>query len=161
MRYSRHCSPFFQADSVQTGRRPDWYLFRILAFCAGIETILNITLYSFGFKHGSPQADLVWDVRFLPNPHWVPELKAHAGTEPQVAAYVLENETGARFLALLEPLLIFLLDEYAARGRESVTVAVGCTGGKHRSVALIEHLRSLLVGKGLEPQVYHRDIDKE
>jgi UPF0042 nucleotide-binding protein len=62
---------------------------------------------------------------------------------------------------LLEPLLLFLLDEYTSQGREAVTLAVGCTGGRHRSVALIEYLRSFLVGKGLAPQVYHRDIDKE
>ena len=88
---------------------------------------MNVTLFSFGFKHGYPQADLVWDVRFLPNPHWVPELKAHTGREPNVAYYVLENESGTQFLALLEPLLVFLLDQYAASGREAITLAVGCT----------------------------------
>ncbi len=122
---------------------------------------MNITLYSFGFKHGPPLADLVWDVRFLPNPYWVPELKAQTGQEERVARYVLENESGSRFLALLEPLLLFLLEAYAAREREAVTLAVGCTGGRHRSVALVEHLRVLLEGKGLTPQIYHRDIDKE
>jgi len=122
---------------------------------------LNITLCSFGFKHGHPQADLVWDVRFLPNPFWTPALKAHTGLEEEVACYVLENESGARFLALLEPLLLFLLGEYAAQGRESVTLAVGCTGGKHRSVAVVEHLRAFLAQKGRETQVFHRDIDKE
>jgi RNase adaptor protein for sRNA GlmZ degradation len=121
---------------------------------------VNVTLYSFGFKYGHPQADLVWDVRFIPNPYWVPELQAHTGLEPQVARYVLENETGARFLALLEPLLVFLLDEFAARGREMVTLAVGCTGGRHRSVAVTEHLRSFLQSRDVELQVYHRDIDK-
>ena len=122
---------------------------------------MNITLSSFGFKHGHPQADLVWDVRFLPNPFWVPDLKPHTGKEAGVASYVLDNESGNRFLALLEPLLIFLLDEYAARGRESVTLAVGCTGGKHRSVAVVEHLRFFLEEQGLQPAVSHRDIDKE
>lgn len=122
---------------------------------------MNITLFSFGFKHGHPQADLVWDVRFLPNPFWTPALKAHTGLEEEVACYVLENESGARFLALLEPLLLFLLGEYAAQGRESVTLAVGCTGGKHRSVAVAEHLRAFLAQKGREAQVFHRDIDKE
>lgn len=122
---------------------------------------MNITLYSFGFKHGQPQADLVWDVRFLPNPFWVPELKPHTGLEEAVARYVLENESGTRFLVLLTPLLLFLVEEYAARGRESLTLAVGCTGGKHRSVAVVEHLRTLLEEKGLRPVVSHRDIDKE
>jgi len=122
---------------------------------------VNVTLFSFGFKHGQPQADLVWDVRFLPNPYWVPELQAHTGREPQVARYVLENESATRFLALLEPLLTFLFDEYAAQGREDVTLAVGCTGGKHRSVALIEHLRTFLQHRNVTLQVYHRDIEKE
>ena len=125
------------------------------------EAIVNVTLFSFGFKHGYPQADLVWDVRFLPNPHWVLELKAHTGREPEVARYVLENESATRFLALLKPLLIFLFDEYTAQGREAVTLAVGCTGGKHRSVALIEHLRAFLQNKNVTLQVYHRDIEKE
>jgi UPF0042 nucleotide-binding protein len=122
---------------------------------------VNITLFSFGFKHGCLQADMVWDVRFLPNPYWVPELQAHTGRELQVARYVLENESGTRFLALLEPLLIFLFDEYAAQGREAVTLAVGCTGGKHRSVSLIEHLRTFFQNRDVTVQVYHRDIEKE
>lgn len=122
---------------------------------------LNILLSSFGFKHGQLQADLVWDVRFLPNPFWVPELKPYTGLNEAVARYVLENESGTRFLALLTPLLFFLVEEYAAQGRESVTLAVGCTGGKHRSVAVVEHLRTLLEKNGLRPVVSHRDIDKE
>jgi UPF0042 nucleotide-binding protein len=125
------------------------------------EAIVNITLFSFGFKHGYAQADLVWDVRFLPNPHWVPELQVHTGKDAQVAQYVLENETGTRFLTLLEPLLTFLFDQYTANGREDITLAVGCTGGKHRSVAVVEHLVSLLRDRGFAPQVYHRDIGKE
>lgn len=127
----------------------------------GEEAILNIILYSFGFKHGYPQADLLWDVRFLPNPYWIPELKPHTGREPQVARYVLDNEAAARFLALLEPLLVFLLNEYAASDRETITLAVGCTGGKHRSVAVVEHLRAFLNSNGLAPQISHRDIEKE
>jgi len=122
---------------------------------------VNIDLFSFGFKHGHLQADLVWDVRFLPNPYWVPELQPHTGLEAEVARYVLENESGERFLDLLEPLLLFLLEEYAVRGRDSVTLAVGCTGGKHRSVAVAERLRALLEANGLHPTVWHRDIDKE
>ncbi|WP_052302113.1 RapZ C-terminal domain-containing protein [Desulfobulbus propionicus] len=122
--------------------------------------MVKISLYSFGFKHGPAAADLVWDVRFLPNPFWVPELQPFTGREPRVASYVLGNQSGARFLALLEPLLIFLLNEYAAGGRESVTVAVGCTGGKHRSVAVVEYLRALLERQGLRAEVAHRDVDK-
>lgn len=122
---------------------------------------MNITLLSFGFKHGQPQADLVWDVRFLPNPYWVPELRPYAGTEAKVAHYVLGHAAGERFLALLEPLLAFLLEEYAAKGREALIVAVGCTGGKHRSVAVVERLRAMLEARGVQPRVTHRDIGKE
>ena len=122
---------------------------------------MNIILFSFGFKHGHPQADLVWDVRFLPNPYWVPELRAHSGLEEPVARYALANDSGERFFALLSPLLSFLLDEYGARGRESLVLAVGCTGGKHRSVAVVERLRQFLAEKGFRPEVCHRDIDKE
>jgi len=122
---------------------------------------VDITLLSFGFKHGQPQADLIWDVRFLPNPYWVPDLRPHAGTEAPVANYALANAAGERFLALLEPLLAFLLEEYAIKGRETLTVAVGCTGGKHRSVAVVERLRVLLEARGVQPRVAHRDIGKE
>ena len=122
---------------------------------------MNITLCSFGFKHGHPQADLVWDVRFLPNPFWTPALKAHTGLEEEVACYVLENESGARFLALLEPLLLSLLGENAAQGRESVTLAVGCTGGKHRSVAVAQRVHRFLGSLSAEVQLFHPDIEKE
>lgn len=122
---------------------------------------MHIVLSSFGFKHGPLPADLVWDVRFLPNPHWVAELQPRTGKEPAVARHVLDNETGARFLALLEPLLLYLLAQFAAKGRESLTMAVGCTGGKHRSVAVVEHLRLFLAENRIEAEVHHRDIGKE
>jgi len=122
---------------------------------------MKIVLFSFGFKHGYPEADLVWDVRFLPNPYWEPELRPRTGLEAEVAAYVLANGTGERFLALLEPMLLFTLDQHAGRGRESLTLALGCTGGRHRSVAVVEHLRTMLTTKGYCPEVDHRDIDKE
>lgn len=122
---------------------------------------MNIILTSFGFKHGHLEADLVWDVRFLPNPFWVPELQPHTGLEEAIARYVLDNQTGQKFVALLEPLLLFMVEEYSARGRESLNLAIGCTGGKHRSVAVVEHLRTLFVAHGHRPIVHHRDIDKE
>ena len=123
---------------------------------------MKIALYSFGFKHGHPEADLIWDVRFLPNPYWAPQLRSRTGLEAEVAGYVLANETGERFLVLLEPLLLFTVEEHAAGDRElPLTLAMGCTGGRHRSVALVEHLRRLLTTRGYSPEVYHRDIDKE
>ena len=122
---------------------------------------MQILLSSFGFKHGHLEADLVWDVRFLPNPFWVPELQPHTGLEAAIARYVLDNQTGQKFIALAEPLLLFMVEEYTARGRESLHLAVGCTGGKHRSVALVEHLRGFFEAHGHRPVVHHRDIDKE
>lgn len=122
---------------------------------------MNITIYSFGFKHGHVKADLVYDVRFLPNPYWVEELKSFTGKEARIAEYVLGNETGQKFLDLLEPLLEFLFSEHQKKGREEVHIAIGCTGGKHRSVAVVEHLRKALGEEFANLEVYHRDIGKE
>jgi len=122
---------------------------------------VQISLFSFGFKHGHPQADLVWDVRFLPNPYWDAELKPYTGQDPRVACYALDNASGAEFFTLLEPLLTFLVRQYTDGGRETLTLAVGCTGGKHRSVAVAERLLIFLRDLGCEVQLFHRDIDKE
>ncbi len=122
---------------------------------------MKITLYSFGFKHGYARADMVWDVRFLPNPYWVPELKAYSGRHSEVALYVLDNELGRTFLSMLEPFLSFLLKEHSSKGRKEISLAIGCTGGRHRSVAVAEHLRCYFHGESKEVDVYHRDIDKE
>lgn len=122
---------------------------------------MQITLFSFGFKHGCPQADMLLDVRFLPNPYWVPELTAHSGRDPRVALYVLGNASGRQFLEHLEPFLVFFCQEHAARERERVTLAIGCTGGKHRSVAVVEHLWRLLQEKSFPVESFHRDLDKE
>lgn len=122
---------------------------------------MQITIFSFGFKHGLPEADTSWDLRFLPNPYYVPELKEFTGLNRRVAGYVLENEIAQRFLKLFEPLLLSYINNHAAAGRETLSLAVGCTGGKHRSVAVTEYLRGILAGRSMELQVYHRDIDKE
>ena len=121
---------------------------------------MNITLYSFGFKHGYPEADMVWDVRFLPNPYWVPELKNHTGLEAPVAAYVLDNKIGRRFLVHFEPFLSFLLSSHNAAGRKEICLAVGCTGGRHRSVAVTAHLQKILADTEFDLNVFHRDITK-
>ena len=104
---------------------------------------------------------MVWDVRFLPNPYWDPQLKAYTGRDPRVACYALENAAGQRFFSLLEPLLAFLVGQYTEGGRETLTLAVGCTGGKHRSVAVAERLHDFLCGLGCTVALFHRDIDKE
>lgn len=121
---------------------------------------MTLTLFSFGHKHGPPLgADMVFDARLLPNPFWVPELKEFHGTEPRVASYVLANDAGRQFLALLLPLLRHCVAEYEKLGKEALTVAVGCTGGRHRSVAVVEELARQLTGIAVL-EVTHRDIEK-
>ena len=122
---------------------------------------MKITLFSFGFKHGYAEAEMVWDVRFLPNPYWVEELRSHSGLEKSVADYVLANGTGRRFLEQFTPFVRFLLDSHQAAGREEIVLAVGCTGGRHRSVAVTDYLQKELAAGGFDLNVFHRDIRKE
>lgn len=121
---------------------------------------MRTRLLSFGFKHGVPvDADLVFDVRFLPNPHFVPELRPLTGRDAPVAQYVLEQPETAELLQRLLGLLEYLLPRYAREGKAVLTVAVGCTGGRHRSVAVVEALASSLRRSGAETEltVGHRD----
>ncbi|MDO5730198.1 RNase adapter RapZ [Corynebacterium sphenisci] len=122
----------------------------------------RVTIQSFGFKHGAPRdADLLVDVRFLPNPYWIPELRPHRGTEEAVARYVLEQPAAARFLDLLRQLVETALPGYRREGKSFMTIAIGCTGGHHRSVAVAEALAERLAGlSGVEVSVTHRDIDR-
>ena len=122
---------------------------------------MKVILHSFGFKHGYPEAEVVWDVRFLPNPYWVEELRSSSGLEQPVADYVLNNPTGRDFLEHLTPLLSFLLESHRAAGRREITLAVGCTGGRHRSVAVTDYLQKILARSEFELNVYHRDITRE
>jgi UPF0042 nucleotide-binding protein len=122
-------------------------------------TVVNLT--SFGFRHGLPGgADLVFDVRFLRNPHFHPTLRPKTGLEPEVAAYALEEERGVALLERLRDLLQFLLPLYEAEGKAYLTVAIGCTGGRHRSVAVVEALAPALEQGGREVNVTHRDVEK-
>ncbi|RMF81512.1 MAG: RNase adaptor protein RapZ, partial [Nitrospirae bacterium] len=122
---------------------------------------LHVGLLSFGFKHGLPyEADTVVDVRFLPNPYFVPELRDHTGLEPAVAEYVLRAPDAQAFLRRLEELLEFLLPRYRREGKAYFTFAVGCTGGRHRSVAIVEALAARLRAQGQPLTVRHRDIDR-
>jgi UPF0042 nucleotide-binding protein len=123
---------------------------------------LTVSLVSFGFKHGVPyDADLVFDVRFLPNPHFVERLRALDGRDPAVEEFVMSFSESRELLSRLEGLLKFLLPLYEREGKAYLTVAIGCTGGRHRSVLLVETLRSFLTGLGLSPIVRHRDLDRE
>lgn len=125
---------------------------------------LAVTVMSFGFKYGVPSnADLVFDVRFLPNPYFVPELKAFTGKDPRVAAYVVDRPDTWEFLDHAAGMLAFLLPRYQKEGKSYLTVAIGCTGGKHRSVAIAQVLADRVkeLPGGAATQVWDRDIDKE
>ena len=123
---------------------------------------LAVSLVSFGFKHGVPfDADLVFDVRFLPNPHFVDALRALDGRHAAVRAFVLEHADSRELMRRVEDLLAFVLPAYRREGKAYLTVAIGCTGGRHRSVALVEELRSVLERLGFAASVVHRDIDRE
>jgi UPF0042 nucleotide-binding protein len=136
---------------------------RITESYAGEETgdILRVSLVSFGYKFGIPyDADLVFDVRFLPNPHFVETLRPYDGRDESVARYVLEHEECRQLLVRLEDLLRFLLPLYRREGKMYLTVAIGCTGGRHRSVTLVERLGGLVTELGFTPIVRHRDLDR-
>ena len=123
---------------------------------------LVVTVASFGFRHGVPEdADLVFDVRFLPNPHFVPSLRRSSGRNEKVARYVLRRPATRRFLELTERLLKFLVPQYVAEGKTYLTIAIGCTGGRHRSVAIAEALgRRLRRMKDIQLRVRHRDVSE-
>lgn len=123
---------------------------------------LVVNVVSFGYRHGlPPQADVVLDVRFLPNPYFVPELKGLPGTDPRVAGWVLAHPETQEFLTRAGGLLLFLLPRYLAEGKSYLTVAVGCTGGRHRSVALAEALAQRFGAAASQVRVRHRDVEKE
>ena len=125
-------------------------------------TKLAVTFTSFGFKHGPPRdADLVFDVRFLPNPHYEADLRPLTGLDPRIVEYIDRHGRLAELYALLEPLLDYLLGQYVAEGKSYLVVAIGCTGGRHRSVAIAEHLAERYTRRDdVMVAVAHRDIQK-
>ncbi len=131
----------------------------------GGETVAqtSVTVESFGFKYGLPMdADMVMDVRFLPNPHWVDELRPQTGQHPAVRDYVLGQPGAMEFLQTYHQLLDLVVDGYSREGKRYMTVAIGCTGGKHRSVAITEALAALLEkNQQLSVRVLHRDLGRE
>jgi UPF0042 nucleotide-binding protein len=126
-------------------------------------TQLVVTILSFGFKHGIPvDSDLLFDVRFLPNPHFVPALRPHTGRDPEVKRYVDRAEATHEFLRHTLNLLTFLVPQYVHEGKSYLTIGIGCTGGRHRSVAIAEALKKGLSGlEGVRIRVAHRDIANE
>ncbi|HET8960436.1 MAG TPA: RNase adapter RapZ [Nocardioides sp.] len=123
---------------------------------------LKITVVSFGFKYGiPPDADFVADMRFLPNPHWVPELRPRTGRDPEVAAYVRERPGAEEFLEGYLGVLEGVTRGYLTEGKRFMTVAVGCTGGKHRSVAMTVEIARRLAQRGHHVRATHRDLGRE
>jgi RNase adapter protein RapZ len=122
---------------------------------------MRTSILSFGFKHGVPlDVDLMFDCRFLPNPYWDESLRSHSGLEPEVRKYVLDRPETAAFLDKLDDLLAMLLPAYIREGKSYLTVAMGCTGGRHRSVVLAEELARRLDAHGMPTTVFHRDVDR-
>jgi RNase adapter protein RapZ len=123
---------------------------------------LRATVLSFGYKYGLPlDADLVADVRFLPNPHWIPELRPHTGLDRDVRDYVLSQAGAGGFLDVYTDLLRLVGAGYQREGKRYLTLAIGCTGGKHRSVVIAEELAKRLVEDGVQATVAHRDLGRE
>jgi UPF0042 nucleotide-binding protein len=122
---------------------------------------MQTTVLSFGYKYGLPlDVDLVLDCRFLPNPNWVEELRPRTGHDPEVRDYVLGFPQTGVFLERLDHLLDLLLPAYVEEGKAYLTVALGCTGGRHRSVVISEELADALRRRGFEPRVHHRDVER-
>ena len=120
-----------------------------------------VSVVSFGFRYGIPtDADLVFDVRFLPNPHFIPRLRPFSGKDVRVARYIRSFPQTNEFLRRIESLLGYLIPHYIREGKSYLTVAIGCTGGRHRSVALAEVMRRSLQRKGYASKVVHRDLEK-
>ena len=123
---------------------------------------LRVILFSFGFKYGTPvDINQLWDVRFLPNPYWVPELRPKNGKEAEVAEFVLASPAGQIFWQHLQPLLLFLVKENLAADKKTLRIAIGCTGGRHRSVAVTEKIAELLAEQPVHLTVFHRDIARD
>ena len=123
--------------------------------------LMSVALSSFGFKFGlPPEAEVVADARMVRNPFWVAELRPHTGREPAVRDYVLEDPVAGELIAHVRDLVAFSVARSAGHGRDMMHVAVGCTGGRHRSVAIVEELASRLRADGLVVTVSHRDVDK-
>jgi len=126
------------------------------------DTALRVNVVSFGFKYGLPvDADMVADCRFLPNPHWVPELAPLTGQDDEVKEYVLGQSGAAEFLDSYVPAVRVTLEGYQREGKHFVMLAVGCTGGKHRSVVMAEQIATRLIGSGATVRVVHRDLGRE
>ena len=129
---------------------------------ADLPSGLQINVVSFGYKHGLPlDVDLVFDCRFLPNPHWIDSLRPLPGTDTKVRRYVMKQEETQKFLEELTGLFSLLLPAYVREGKSYLSIGVGCTGGRHRSVVIAAEIGRLLERLGFRARVHHRDLDRE
>ncbi len=129
---------------------------------ADMPSGLQINVVSFGYKHGLPlDVDLVFDCRFLPNPHWIESLRPLPGTDPKVRRYVMKQEETQAFLEELSNLFELLLPAYVREGKSYLSIGVGCTGGRHRSVVIAAEIARLLERLGFPARVHHRDLERE
>ena len=148
-------------DVIDTSHLTGGELKEILTKKLSDQTLekMKISVLSFGFKYGLPlDSDLVFDVRFLPNPNYVASLRYKTGKDAGVKKYVFKHKEAKDFVAILEKMLSFLIPNFIKEGKSHLTIALGCTGGHHRSVAVCEKIASILRKKGYMLQVYHRDI---
>ncbi|MCW8799790.1 MAG: RNase adapter RapZ [Desulfobacter sp.] len=137
-------------------------ILRLVSKDTGAENVMKLNIMSFGYKYGIPvDADIVVDLRFLANPYFVPELKAHNGESDAVKAFVLENPETKTFLKKYNSLIDYLIPLYKKENKAYLTLALGCTGGRHRSVAISRAIFERLVKKDLNPSLRHRDIDRD
>ncbi|MDF2877067.1 MAG: rapZ [Clostridia bacterium] len=136
-------------------------LFRIYSEEKAFNSLM-VTIVSFGFKYGMPaDADLVYDVRFAPNPYYIPEMRPFTGNDEIVKNYVMQFEVTQIFLSKLKDMISFLIPNYMQEGKNQLVVAIGCTGGKHRSVTIANALNKFLQNEGYSVVIQHRDIDKD
>jgi UPF0042 nucleotide-binding protein len=127
-----------------------------------VERTLQVSLVSFGYKYGVPRdCDLIFDVRFLPNPYWIPELRALPGTDPKVQGYVTGQQKYGAFMRKLRGLLDVVVPGYVEEGKSYLTIGIGCTGGRHRSVVVSDALANYFTKKGFAAIVEHRDVDRD
>jgi len=133
----------------------------VTAFAEADTSQMQVAVESFGFKHGLPlDADIVMDVRFLPNPYWDEQLRPLTGHDPAVRDYVIERAQTSEFLDSFDDMLKAIIPGYQAEGRSYLTIAIGCTGGRHRSVAIVEELAGRLRARGLAVRTGHRDVSR-
>jgi len=136
--------------------------FVVRRFQSRTRRALMVSVVSFGYRYGVPvDADLVFDVRFLPNPHFVPRLRKYSGKDPKVARYIRSFPQTQQFLRRVESLLAYLIPYYIREGKSYLTIALGCTGGRHRSVMMADSIRRALAARGYTLKTVHRDLDRE